>query len=137
MLFLRVFPMLLAPFVLYVLFSLGGAGDLASGRPALIQIHTATGGVLGLNKGDLVAILTIVAMALDLGASANTSTASIVRLCLNGGLAVLFLLLLVLVSMFASASFLLLTMAAMLEFMIGAGIMVVSARRDVSYGSEH
>jgi hypothetical protein len=48
-------------------------------------------------------------------------------------LAVLFVLLLLLVSKFATASFLLLTIAALLEFMVGAAIMAISARRDVSY----
>ena len=88
-----------------------------------------------LNGGDVVSIVTVIAMALDFGASANSSTASIVRLCFDGGLAVVFVLLLILVSAFSTASFLLLTIAALLEFIIGAAIMAVSARRDVSYGS--
>jgi hypothetical protein len=129
--------MLVLPLAVYTLMSLGGAGGLASGHAPLLQIHTAGGAVLALNGGDVVNLLTVLAMALDFGSSANTNTASIVRLCLDGGLAVVFVLLLVLVNSFATASFLLLTIAALFEFMIGAGIMVVSARRDVSYGSEH
>ena len=136
LLWLRVFPLLTVPFALYVVMLIGGAGVLASGHAPVLQIHMATGGVLALNGGDIVSIVMIVALGLDFGATANSGTASIVRLCLDGALAVAFVLLLLLVAPFATASFFLLTVGALLEFMIGAGIMAVSARRDVSYGSD-
>jgi hypothetical protein len=133
MLWLRVFPLLTAPFALYLLMALGGGDAVASGHAPLLQIHMATGSLLMLNGGDIVSVVTVLALALDFGATANSDATSIVRLCLDGGLAVLFVLLLLLVSKFATASFLLLTIAALLEFMVGAAIMAISARRDVSY----
>ena len=136
MLLLRTVPLLAVPFVLYLLTMLGGAGGLASGHAAVFQLHMVAGGALALNAGDIISIVTVLALALDLGADASTGTTAIVRLCLDGGLAVLFVLLLVLASQFATASFLLLTIAALIEFTIGAAIMVTSARRDVSYGSD-
>jgi hypothetical protein len=135
LLLLRVFPLLIVPFVLYLLTMLGGASGLASGHAAVTHL-TVAGSALALNAGDIVSIVTVIALALDLGADASTGTTAIIRLCLDGGLAVIFILLLLLASQFATASFLLLTIAALIEFMIGAAIMVTSARRDVSYGSD-
>jgi hypothetical protein len=135
MLILRVVPALIVPFILYILLLAGGAGALSSGHAVLIQIPTITGAGVGINAGDLVTLVTVICLSLDLGAASSTASSAIVHLCVDAAFAVLCLIMFLMSPAFATASFLTLTVAALLEFMVGAGIMVVSARRDVAYAS--
>jgi hypothetical protein len=131
----RVFPTLILPFVLYLLFLAGGAGALGSGHASLFHIAMMSGAVVAINASDIVALAIIVCLSLDLGSASDTATSSIVHLCVDAVLAVIFLMLFLLLAAFGTTIFLLLTAAALLEFMIGGWIMVVSARRDVAYAS--
>ena len=135
MLVLRVFPTLIFPFVLYLLFLAGGPGALSSGHPAIAHVTMATGGVVTINAADIVALATVICLALDLGAASDTATTSIVHLCVDAVLAVIYIVLFLMLPAFATATFLLLTAATLMEFMIGGWIMVVSARRDVAYAN--
>lgn len=135
MVVLRVFPTLIFPFVLYFLFLAGGPGALSSGHSAIAHLRMATGGIVAIDAADIVALATVICLALDLGAASDTATVSIVHLCVDGVLAVIYLVLLMMFPAFATATFLLLTAAALMEFMVGGWIMVVSARRDVAYAN--
>ena len=132
---LRVFPTLVFPFVLYVLFLAGGPGVLSSGHPGIEHVTMTSGAVLAINAADIVAMATIICLALDLGAASDTATSSIVHLCIDAVLSIVYLILFLMFAPFATATFLLLTAATLLEFMIGGWIMVVSARRDVAYAN--
>ncbi|MBI3437453.1 MAG: hypothetical protein HY054_02150 [Proteobacteria bacterium] len=133
----RVFPTLIFPFVLYLLFLAGGAGALSSGHPPLLHFTMMSGAVVAINAADVVALAIVVCLSLDLGSASDTATSAIVHLCVDAALATVFLVLFLLLSAFGTTVFLLLTAAALLEFMVGGWIMVVSARRDVSYASGH
>jgi len=133
MLFLRVFPTLAIPFGLYLLFLLGGGDALSSGHAALFHIPTASGGSVAVNAADVIGLVVILCLAIDLGVAANTGAGTVVRLGIDTVLGILCLILFLLVPGFATTGFLMLTVATMLEFMIGAGITVTSARRDVSF----
>ncbi|MBS0384704.1 MAG: hypothetical protein JSS00_05075 [Proteobacteria bacterium] len=135
MLVLRVFPALIFPFLLYLLLLAGGPGALASGHGPLFHITMMSGAVVAINAADIVALAIVACLSLDLGSASNTGTTAIVHLCVDAVLAVIYLVLFLLFSAFATAVFLALTAAALLEFMIGGWIMVVSARRDVAYGA--
>ena len=135
MLVLRVFPTLIFPFVLYLLFLAGGAAALSSGHPAIAHLTMATGGVVTINAADIVALATVICLALDLGAASDTATTSIVHLCVDAVLSVIYIVLFLMFPPFATATFLLLTAAALMEFVIGGWIMVVAARRDVAYAN--
>ncbi len=132
---LRVFPTLIFPFVLYLLFLAGGAAALSSGHPPMVHLTMTTGAVVAINAADIVALATVICLAIDLGAASDTATSSIVHLCVDAVLSVVYLVLFLMFAPFATATFLLLTAAALLEFMIGGWIMVVSARRDVAYAN--
>ena len=131
----RVFPTLLFPFLLYLLLLAGGADALSSGHPPLLHISMMSGAVVAINAADIVALAIIVCLSLDLGSASDTATSSIVHLCVDAGLATIFVVLFLMLRPFGTTVFLLLTAAALLEFMIGAWIMTVSARRDVAYAS--
>lgn len=133
---LRVFPTLALPFVLYVLFLAGGAGVLSSGHAGIEHLTMASGAVVAINAADIVAMATVICLALDLGAASDTATSSIVHLCVDAGLSVVYLILFLMFAPFATATFLILTAAALMEFMVGGWIMVVSARRDVAYANQ-
>ena|SRR6185312_1720485 len=135
MLVLRVFPTLIFPFVLYLLFLAGGPAALSSGHAPITHVTMATGGIVAINAADIVALAIVVCLALDLGAASDTATTSIIHLCVDAVLAVIYIVLFLLFPAFATATFLLLTAAALMEFMIGGWIMVVSARRDVAYAN--
>jgi hypothetical protein len=132
---LRVFPTLIFPFVLYLLFLAGGPGTLASGHAPIERLAMTSGAMLTINAADIVALATVICLALDLGAASDTATSSIVHLCVDAVLSVVYLVLFLMFAPFATATFLILTAAALLEFMIGGWIMVVSARRDVAYAN--
>ncbi len=131
----RVFPTLIFPFLLYILFLAGGVGALASGHAPLVHITLISGAVVGVSAADVVALAIVVCLSLDLGSASDTATSSIVHLCVDAVLATIFLVLFLLLPAFGTTIFLILTAAALLEFMIGGWIMVVSARRDVAYAS--
>lgn len=131
----RVFPTLIFPFLLYVLLLAGGAGALSSEHPAFFHINMMSGAVVAINAADIVALAIIVCLSLDLGSASDTATSSIVHLCVDAVLATVFVVLFLMLPAFGTTVFLLLTAAALLEFMIGGWIMTVSARRDVAYAS--
>ena len=132
---LRIFPTLIFPFVLYLLFIVGSPSALDSGHQPLFHFTMMSGATVAINAADVVALAIIVCLSLDLGSASDTATSSIVHLCVDAVLAVIFLVLFLLLPAFGTTVFLLLTAAALLEFMIGGWIMVVSARRDVAYAS--
>src|SRR5262249_48603737 len=101
----------------------------------LFHIGMVSGANVALNAADIVALTIIVCLSLDLGAASDTATSAIVHLCVDALLATIFLVLFLLLPAFGTTAFLLLTAAALLEFIIGAWIMVVSARRDVAYAN--
>ncbi|MES1197364.1 MAG: hypothetical protein ABUL55_01955 [Pseudomonadota bacterium] len=133
---LRVFPTLAVPFALYLLFLIGGGAGLNSGQVALFHIPTASGGSVAINSADVIGLVVILCLSIDLGVAANTGAGSVVRLGIDTVLGIVCLVLFLLAPGFATTGFLMLTVATILEFMVGAGITVTAARRDVSFDSQ-
>ena len=140
---LDLFPLLAIPVLLYNLAAAASApapvGALEASlvttlRGPAMTLPMLSGVGMVLTWGDLLLLLSIVLLLVEVIKSARTSSTAIVNHMLSLGVFIVALVEFLLLPSFASSTFFLLMMMALLDAMAGMAVTIMSARRDFDVG---
>jgi hypothetical protein len=129
------FPSLLFAVVLYAIVGLFAelSGDVAAGlNRAPLSVPTPAG-ALAPNWADIILFFGLVALFVEIIKATATNTAAIINHALSIAVLALCIALFLLVPLFVTPCFLLLTMMSLVDTVAGFTITIVSARRDVVF----
>lgn len=139
----EIFPLLFVPVLLYNLAALFSATPppgiseptlLATMRSEALALPMLSGVKLSLGWGDLLLLLAVACLLVEVIKSARTASPAIMNHMFSMGVFVLALIEFLLLPSFASPTFFLLTMIALLDAMAGMTVTIISARRDFDVG---
>jgi len=139
----EMFPFLIIPVLLYNLLALAAAAPpqgvtepmlLTTMRGEAVALPMLSGASLSLSWGDMLLLLAIVCLLAEIIKATRTTAPAIINHMLSLGVFVLALVEFLLLPSFASSTFFLLTMIALLDAMAGMVVTIISARRDFDVG---
>ena len=139
----EMFPFLIIPVLLYNLLALTAAAPppgvteptlLTTMRGEAVALPMLSGASLSLSWGDMLLLLAIVCLLAEIIKATRTTAPAIINHMLSLGVFVLALVEFLLLPSFASSTFFLLTMIALLDAMAGMVVTIISARRDFDVG---
>jgi hypothetical protein len=146
---LNVFPLIVLPMLIYVLMALGsGLGDTTAQqfRAELAQVwlnipmasRENVNGVLevvrwGVSSGDALVFLSMVLLFVELIKSTSTGAAAIFNHALSMVVFIVCLVAFLLHPAFATTTFFMIMVTALLDVLAGVVVTIISARRDVDY----
>lgn len=139
----EMFPFLLIPVLIYNILAWGAAPPPPGvTEPTLVSIMHGealalpmlSGTALSLSWGDLLLLLAIACLLAEVIKATRTTAPAIINHMLSLGVFVLALVEFLLLPSFASSTFFLLTMIALLDAMAGMVVTIIAARRDFDVG---
>jgi hypothetical protein len=133
------FPSLLFAVVLYAIVGVYAElnGDVAAGlKQAPLSVPTPAG-PLAPNWADIILFFGLIALFVEIIKATATNTAAIINHVLSVGVLTLCIALFLLVPLFVTPCFLLLTMMSFVDTVAGFTITIISARRDVVFDKSH
>lgn len=127
-----IFPKISISMVAYAILAfVFGVGSMTS---QLFSIHMISGAEWGLTPGDLILMLALFFLFIEMVKSSDTGTASII----NHGMSMLVfiagLVLFLLIPQFATSTFFMLVLIALIDTVAGFIVTIVAARRDLAVG---
>lgn len=128
----NVFPLLIIPVIIYTLVAYTTGADMSE---ALFEVNMVSG-TLAISKGDLLVILGMIMLFMELIKAAGSGTATIINHGLSMMIFVIAMALFLLVGNFATSTFFLLTLMALMDTVAGFVVTIVAARRDLAVGGE-
>jgi hypothetical protein len=135
-------PLLMIPVILYniVVLSNGltGAGMAAADeqlREAMFSIPMASGASWNVGIGDLILFLSLILLFFELLKSTSSQKVAIVNHALSMILFVVCLVEFLLIRGFATSTFFLIVTMVMLDVLAGFIVTIISARKDLDFGS--
>ncbi|ABI66679.1 MAG: hypothetical protein ACJA0K_000401 [Maricaulis maris] len=128
----NVFPLLIIPVVIYTIVAYTTGADMSEG---LFEVNMVSG-TLAISKGDLLVILGMIMLFMELIKAAGSGTATIINHGLSMMIFVIAMALFLLVGHFATSTFFLLTLMALMDTVAGFVVTIVAARRDLAVGGE-
>ncbi len=134
-------PLLAIPVVLYnivILFGAGSGGMAAADetlRQAMFSIPMASGASWNVGIGDLILFLSLILLFFELLKSTSSQKVAIVNHALSMILFVVCLVEFLLIRGFATSTFFLITTMVMLDVLAGFIVTIISARKDLDFGS--
>ncbi|MDZ4365191.1 hypothetical protein [Brevundimonas sp.] len=135
-------PLLLIPVVLYNIIILtgvlGGGGTVVPDdvlREALFSIPMASGARWNVGVGDLILFLSLILLFFELLKSTSSQKVAIVNHALSMILFVVCLVEFLLIRGFATSTFFLIVVMVMLDVLAGFIVTIISARKDLDFGS--
>ena len=128
----NVFPLLIIPVVIYTIVAFTTGADMSEG---LFEVNMVSG-TLAISKGDLLVILGMIMLFMELIKAAGSGTATIINHGLSMMIFVIAMALFLLVGHFATSTFFLLTLMALMDTVAGFVVTIVAARRDLAVGGE-
>jgi hypothetical protein len=135
-------PLLLIPVVLYNIIILtgvlGGGGQVVPDdvlREALFSIPMASGARWNVGVGDLILFLSLILLFFELLKSTSSQKVAIVNHALSMILFVVCLVEFLLIRGFATSTFFLIVVMVMLDVLAGFIVTIISARKDLDFGS--
>ncbi|MDO9429662.1 MAG: hypothetical protein V4820_15515 [Pseudomonadota bacterium] len=135
-------PLLALPVLAYNVAALTLAGGFASQEAAirmsepLFSIAMSNGGQWPVNLGDVMLLVGLIVLFIELLKSTTSRRTAIVNHALSMLLFVACLVEFLLAPAFATSTFFLLTVMVLLDVLAGFIVTIVSARRDVDFGSD-
>lgn len=131
--FFGVIPLMVVPFVVYVIAGL--VGPIDDYNSPFFTLALPSGAVSYVTVGHGITLLGAAALTLEWAKSADTSTKGIIDSVLSVLLAIAFMLLYILMPQFGSATFLVLVALQMCDGIGGIVTPIVSGRRDFGLGN--
>lgn len=134
-------PLLLIPVVLYniiILTGVLGGGQVVPDevlREALFSIPMASGARWNVGVGDLILFLSLILLFFELLKSTSSQKVAIVNHALSMILFVVCLVEFLLIRGFATSTFFLIVVMVMLDVLAGFIVTIISARKDLDFGS--
>jgi len=128
----NVFPLLIIPVVIYTIVAYTTGADMSE---SLFEVNMVSG-TLAISKGDLLVILGMIMLFMELIKAAGSGTATIINHGLSMMIFVIAMALFLLVGHFATSTFFLLTLMALMDTVAGFVVTIVAARRDLAVGGE-
>ncbi|MBX9708251.1 MAG: hypothetical protein K2X61_09990 [Caulobacteraceae bacterium] len=134
-------PLLIIPFILYnivVLSGIGGGGMAAADealRQPLFSLPMASGASWQVGVGDLILFLSLILLFFELLKSTSSQKVAIINHALSMILFVFCLVEFLLIRGFATSTFFLITTMVMLDVLAGFIVTIISARKDLDFGS--
>ena len=134
-------PLLVIPVILYnivVLTGLGGGGMAAADealRQSMFSIPMASGASWNIGVGDLILFLSLILLFFELLKSTSSQKVAIVNHALSMILFVVCLVEFLLIRGFATSTFFLVVTMVMLDVLAGFIVTIISARKDLDFGS--
>jgi hypothetical protein len=133
------FPSLLFAVVLYAIVGVFAqlGGDVAAGlNQAPVSLPTPAG-ALAPNWADIILFFGLIALFVEIIKATATNTVAIINHALSIAVLTLCIALFLLVPLFVTPCFLLLTMMSLVDTVAGFTITIISARRDVVFDKPH
>lgn len=135
-------PLLLIPVVIYtfvVLVGVLGGAETAAGaaalRDSLFSLPMASGARWDVGVGDLILFLSLILLFFELLKSTSSQKVAIVNHALSMILLVVCLVVFLLIKQFATSTFFLIMTMVMLDVLAGFIVTIISARKDLDFGS--
>ena len=135
-------PLLVVPVVIYNLVILlgGSAPDAVLGPAAelsevLLRVPMTSGAVWTISVGDLILFLSLILLFFELLKSTSSQKVAIVNHALSMILFVVCLVEFLLIRGFATSTFFLIITMVMLDVLAGFIVTIISARKDLDFGS--
>ena len=135
-------PLLIIPVILYNIVVLSGSaggidGVAADGslRDILFTIPMASGAGWNVGVGDLILFLSLILLFFELLKSTSSQKVAIVNHALSMILFVVCLVQFLLIKGFATSTFFLIVVMVMLDVLAGFIVTIISARKDLDFGS--
>jgi hypothetical protein len=129
---LMAIPLTVIPILIYVL--LGLTGSVTDWQAPIITFAMPSGGELGIGVGYLIVMVALVTLFLEVLKATRTSTGSIVDHMFSTLVFVVALVLLLLLPVAATSTFLVLVAICCFDVVAGFSITIRSARRDIGFG---
>lgn len=131
---LRALPVTVIPFLLYFVFALSGI-DLGGSLSGADGWRTMSGGTWKLTWGDVILVVTMIALFVEILKATYTTTASLVDHGLSMVLFIAALIAFLMVPQAATSVFFLLLVALVIDVIAGFTIGIRVAKRDIGFGS--
>jgi len=140
----NIFPKMVIPMIIYAIIAyittatggteafVGNAETAGMLRENLFTIDMVRGGKWGLSTGDLLLLIGLVFLFIEMVKAAGSGTATIMNHALSMLVFVIALAMFLLLPLFATSTFFLLMMMALLDTLAGFVITIVAARRDLA-----
>ncbi|MFC4725564.1 hypothetical protein AB6B38_13165 [Glycocaulis abyssi] len=129
-----IFPKLSISMIIYAIVAFTFGTDAMGSR--LFEIPMMSGANWGLTPGDLILMLALFFLFIEMVKSSDTGTASIINHGMSMLVFVAGLVLFLLIPQFASSTFFLLVLMALLDTVAGFIVTIVAARRDLAVGGD-
>ena len=145
----NVFPLILIPVLIYNIWAFGStaahSGEagvavvnyLADREHPWLRVHMASGEDWIITFGDVMVLIALVLLFVELLKSTSTGTAAIFNHALSMLVFIICLVEFLLHPAFASTTFFLILVMALLDVLAGVVVTIVSARRDVEFAGQH
>ncbi len=139
---LTVFPMMVAPLLIYVIMAIfaGGRSDpdvpsiAGSLESTILSIPMISGVQWQLPAGDVLLLLALAMLAVEIAKATSSKSGSIANHAVSMGLLLICFVLFLTVAAFATSTFFLITMMVLFDVLAGAMVTIISARRDFGVG---
>ncbi len=139
-----IFPLLVIPVAIYniMAFAFGGGGSvdpqiaplMAQLEANLMSVPMISGVQWQLTNGDMLILLAVAFLFIEILKSTSTGTATIMNHAVSMVLFIACLIEFLLLQNFATSTFFILTIMALLDVLAGVVVTIVSARRDFAVG---
>lgn len=141
----NVFPLILIPVLTYNIWAFGAtaanSGDGATVRQHLqdawIRMPMASGAEWTVAFGDVLVLLALILLFIELLKSTSTGTAAIFNHALSMLVFIICLVEFLLHPAFATSTFFVILVMALLDVLAGVVVTIISARRDVEFAGQH
>jgi hypothetical protein len=140
---LNVFPLILIPVLIYNIWavSAGATADvallLANLDHPLMTLQMVSGVPWKVTSGDAFVLFSIVLLFVELLKSTSTGTAAIFNHALSMLVFIICLVEFLLFKQFATSTFFIIMIMALLDVLAGVVVTIISARRDVEFAGQH
>jgi hypothetical protein len=141
----NVFPLILIPVLTYNIWAFGATaaenGDGAAVRRHLstpwVEMPMASGAEWIIAFGDVLVLLALILLFIELLKSTSTGTAAIFNHALSMLVFIICLVEFLLHPAFATSTFFIILVMALLDVLAGVVVTIISARRDVEFAGQH
>ncbi|WP_290748841.1 hypothetical protein [Henriciella sp.] len=135
-------PLLFIPFIIYVVIAVLAGGSHMDETPAiagslnstLFSVPMVSGVSWRMSVGDSLLLLSLILLSVEIIKSTSSRSSAMINHMASMGVLLACIILFILFANFATATFFLLTVMALMDVMVGVIVSIVSARRDFGVG---
>jgi hypothetical protein len=135
---LRIFPLLIIPIIIYMLFAFGGGisghDDIAKVLSHGVDIPMFSGSIWHFSLGDLIVLITIILLFVEIVKATRTTSREIINHALSMLTFVVALICFIALKGFATSTFFLILTMNLFDVIAGYTISIVAAEHDLGLG---